>query len=222
MTPSGRLRLDAVARILQDIGSDDTADARIDDEGAWVLRRLAWRVDRLPSLRADLQLRTWCSGTGPRWAERRTDLLVDGSVWIAATAIWACTAWETGAPIPLTDTFHATYGVSAAGRRVSARLEHPEPPATASRVPWPMRVTDFDVLGHVNNASYWASIEERLEPRSSLKPGSRIAFASIEFRGGVDPGDAVSVAEVESAAELRQWWLVDGDVRASTLVEFQA
>ena len=54
------------------------------------------------------------------------------------------------------------------------------PPVAAERTPWPTRATDFDLLGHVNNASYWAPIEDAL-----VGVDRPIAAAAIEFRGGV-------------------------------------
>jgi acyl-ACP thioesterase len=215
VTPTGRLRLDAIARMLQDISGDDTADASLPETGIWVLRRLGLRVEHLPSLDADVELRTWCSGTGPRWAERRTDIGAGGTRRVGAAAIWAYTDRDSSAPVGLPESFHATFGGSALHRRVSARLDLAAPPHDAPVRSWPTRATDFDVLGHVNNANYWAPIEETLAGRSA-----RIAGAVIEFRGGVGPDDAVHLAEVANERELRQWWLVDGDVRASCLVEF--
>jgi hypothetical protein len=37
------------------------------------------------------------------------------------------------------------------------------------RVPWPLRFADFDVLEHVNNAVYWAAIEQELAQRRALR-----------------------------------------------------
>ena len=77
---ANRLRLDAVARYLQDIASDDVDDvseSRVD--GAWVLRRTALVLGRSPRYGDAVELTTFCSGTGGRWAERRTTLAVDGS-----------------------------------------------------------------------------------------------------------------------------------------------
>jgi len=38
VSPAGRLRLDAIARFLQDVSADDTADAALPDAEAWVVR----------------------------------------------------------------------------------------------------------------------------------------------------------------------------------------
>src|SRR2546423_13794974 len=91
---SNRLRLDAVARYLQDVASDDVddvADPRVD--GAWVLRRTALVLGRSPRYGDDVELTTFCSGTGGHWAQRRTSLAVDG-----ASAVEAGAGWGGGRP----------------------------------------------------------------------------------------------------------------------------
>jgi acyl-ACP thioesterase len=225
VSAKGRLRLDAIARMLQDVSSDDTADAAYAPDAVWVIRRLVIEIESLgtPRLRDDIALVTWCSGTGPRWAERRTDLERDGEVVVRAAALWVLVDLDTGHPLPLGPAFDAVYGEAAGGRRVGQRLRHPVPPADAPRTPWPLRATDFDVLGHVNNAAYWAPVEEMLD---RLAPERRVARAEIEFRGGLDPGDAVEMiadppteAAERSSHALRLWLMVGSDVRASTLVQ---
>jgi len=65
----GRLRLDAMARYMQDVASDDVADADADDDAyTWVVRRTV--IDVVSPFGADsaVALSTWASATGPRWA----------------------------------------------------------------------------------------------------------------------------------------------------------
>ena len=82
---------------------------------------------------------------------------------------------------------------------------------------WPLRVTDVDVLGHVNNAAYWAPVEEVLAEHA---PGRRVARAELEFRGGIEPSDAVEVVVVLGGADALQVWLTVGaEMRASAVVQ---
>lgn len=230
VSATGRLRLDAVARMLQDVSGDDTVDAAQAPDAAWVVRRIIVELDgRGPRLRDDVALVTWCSGTGARWAERRTDLSfagvgsTAGDVFARAIALWVLTDLETGRPMPLPPGFDAVYGEAAAGRRVGQRLRHRPPPADAPRVPWPVRVIDIDVLGHVNNAVYWAPVEEVLAERA---PGRRVARAELEFRGGIEAADAVELVVVSTEAKgegggdaLQVWLTVGPEVRASAVVQ---
>jgi acyl-ACP thioesterase len=216
--------------MLQDVSSDDTADAAYAPDAVWVIRRLVIEPagTRTPRLRDDVTLLTWCSGTGPRWAERRTDVALDGTgdagneVVVRAAALWVLVDFESGRPIPLGEDFDAVYGDAAGGRRVGQRLRHGPPPAGVRRTPWPLRVTDVDVLGHVNNAAYWAPVEEMLAGLASRRRPTR---AEIEFRGGLDPTDTVEVVTETDALSngeptaVRLWLTVGTDVRASALVQ---
>ncbi|HEY1734060.1 MAG TPA: acyl-ACP thioesterase domain-containing protein, partial [Acidimicrobiales bacterium] len=46
--PSGRLRLDALARYLQDVAADDVAEAGFPDEARWVVRTTHVEVHTWP------------------------------------------------------------------------------------------------------------------------------------------------------------------------------
>jgi acyl-ACP thioesterase len=186
VTPKGRLRLDAVARYLQDVANDDAVDGIGDDAAAWVVRRTTLAVERFPVLREELTLATWASGVGSRWAERSTSITGAEGGEILATALWVHVDLRSGRPKVLPPDFERVYGESAGGRAVSARLQHGPPPDGAEAAPWPVRFADFDVLGHVNNAVYWAIVEEHLDLHAPVT-------VEVEYRGGVDRGQAVQV-----------------------------
>jgi acyl-ACP thioesterase len=212
--PDGRARLDALARIVQDVSDFDAATAPVEGMGLWILRRLELRVAHTPRFRADVTASTWCSGVGARWAERTSQLHVLDRMCVEAVSIWAHTHPELGAPIPLPPGFDAVWGATAGGRKVSARLRHAPPPADATRAPWPLRATDIDIVGHVNNAAYWAAVEDELARRG--RP--RVHRAEIEFRAGLDPDDDVEMATSDTDDGFAAWLSVAGDVRASVLV----
>ena len=216
--PDARARLDALARIVQDVSDFDAASAPIEGMGVWILRRLEIEIAATPRFRADVTATTWCSGVGARWAERATQLHVGDRLCAEATSIWVHTDPERGVPTPLPPDFDAVWGATAEGRKVSARLRHPRPPSDAPRRPWPLRATDLDVVGHVNNAAYWAAVEDELARRG--RP--RVRHAEIEFRTGLDLADAVAVAVAGTEDGFAAWLCVDGDVRASVLIGCEA
>ncbi len=187
LSPGGRLRLDAVARYLQDVSSDDTADSGLEDDLAWVVRKLAIEVVHLPRFREMLTLTTWCSGTGSRWAERRVSIAGEHGASIEAGVLWVHIDMATGRPIPLTADFWTLYEQSAQDRRVGVRLRHPPPPSGAVPLAWSWRFSDFDLLGHVNNAAYLAAVEEALASRRHLRPPLRV---EVEYRDPVTRGPA--------------------------------
>jgi acyl-ACP thioesterase len=215
VTASGRLRLDALVRYLQDVAGDDVRDAGID--APWVMRRLALELGRLPRFNDDVELVTFCSGTGSRWAERRTSVFVGERVAVESVALWVYID-ESGRPAPLEEWFRQFYAVAAGGRKVSGRLQHGPPPPDAEQRPWPLRRADFDVLAHVNNAASWQAVEEEIARSAS---GRRIVGAEIEYRSPVDPGDELDLVTVHSATRVSCWLVCAGDVRVSALVELE-
>ncbi|HEY8216596.1 MAG TPA: acyl-ACP thioesterase domain-containing protein [Acidimicrobiia bacterium] len=214
VTPSGRLRLDALARYLQDVAADDVDDAGI--PGAWVVRRLAMRIGELPRFRDLVELETFCSGTGGRWAERRTTVRVDGQVRIEVVALWVYVD-AAGRSAPLEDWFFDLYGAAADGRKVSSRLRLPAPPAGGSRREWVVRRTDLDVLGHVNNAIAWAAVEDEVA-RERTFTGARITGAEMEYRAPLDAGDACELVSTPIADGIACWLVAAGEVRAAARI----
>jgi acyl-ACP thioesterase len=184
-TGSGRIRLDAIARWLQDIAYGDIVDAGLAERGAWVVRRARMRVEAFPRFGAPVSLRTFCSASGRLAAERRTSLSGGGAA-VEAVAMWIHVDTETLRPIRLGEEFQAVYGESAGSRKANFRLGHPDPPAVAERSPWRFRASDVDIAAHVNNAAYWEPVEELFaetdEPES--------ADLEIEYREPAQPGDA--------------------------------
>jgi acyl-ACP thioesterase len=214
VNPKGRLRLDALARYLQDVASDDSMDSGLLDAMAWVVRRTVVEIHQAPVFREDLTLTTWCSGTGGRWAERRVTITGEQGGAVETAALWVHVDATTGRPKRLTEQFHALYGEAAVGREVRAKLSHPDPPPGASRHPWPARFTDFDVLGHVNNAVYWVAVEEELARRDLRAP----VRAELEHRQALEVDHGADVIAVDEGDTLSVW-IVEGDaVHASAVV----
>jgi len=223
---SGVVGIDAVARYLQDIATDDSHDAGIYENarGVWVLRRADVLLRRLPALYDEIHLLTFCSGSGPAWAERRTRIAdAQGDVLVESAAIWVYIDRERGRPLALDDGFADWYGESAMGRRVSGKLHLPGPPADAASRQWTVRHSDFDVLDHVNNARSLEAVADELAGRV---PGARPESFTVEYRGMLERGDAIelrsSIEERSSldghGSVLTSWLLVDGDVRVSARV----
>lgn len=212
---AGHLRLDAVARYLQDVANDDTRDAGLDPTEPWVVRRTSLRLDRAPVNGESLALTTWSGGHGRRWAERRTTILGDSGGRIEAAALWVRIDRDTGRPAKLDADFHAIYDEAAGGRTVNSKLLLPEAPVDLGemeRWKFPLRSTDLDALGHVNNANTWIPAVEALA-RHRVDAG-RVTGADIEYPGAIEAGDDVEIVLRATTLGFDLWALVRGDTRA--------
>lgn len=201
--PTGRCRLDATVRHLQDVARDDSADADLADPMNWVVRRTMLEVHRAPVFQEWVELATWCSGHGGRWAERRTEVRGEDGAHLEAVTIWIFVDGETGAPKKLQPDFFEHYGPSAGARTVSARLQLPSKPTDDARAePWTVRFADLDVLGHVNNAVQWTPVEEVADRAGIPLEGVR---AEVEFGAGVERGEVT--LHVDQASRGFTSWL---------------
>jgi acyl-ACP thioesterase len=191
---TGRGRLDAIARWLQDVAYADLVDAGFEGRGAWIVRRTRLRVEAFPRFGEDLTVRTFCSGIGRFSAERRTDVTTDGGPRVEAVALWICLDPVAGRPMRFSQDFVEAYAPSAGGRDANVRLRHPEPPADAAREPWSFRASEIDAAGHVNNSHYWVPLEEELAAGS--EPDE--IDAEIEYRDPAQAGEAVLIRDGSS------------------------
>ena len=194
--PSGRMRLDAIACWLQDVAYADVEDAELYEAAVWVVRRTRIRVNRFPRFGEHCAVETFCSGLGRMWAERRTDIRrIDGSPGeamspadvpdIEAVSLWVHLEPGSWRPSPLSDAEVTTYAGAEEPRRISARLQHPGTiPSTEPAGEWRFRTTECDIAGHVNNAAYWAAVEDEL----LRGPEPARLDAEIEYRSPAQPG----------------------------------
>ena len=218
----GRLRLDALARLLQDVGHDDFVDASLDPASPFVARRSVVWAPQWPRLGDRLALVTFCGGLGSRWAERRTSITVRDLASGELTArVEIATVWvfldERGHSSPLPAWFLDAYGTAAAGRRVSARLSGSRPDERAASRPWALRATDLDMLGHVNNAATWTAVEDELA-RHDVVP----TRAVLEYGAPIALEDEMRLFSHGSLGNnLLSIWLLCGDeVRAAGQVSW--
>lgn len=206
---TGRMRLDGLARFLQDVALDDVADTGWQPPYGWLLRRCALTVREYPQITNRVTLRTFCSGTGARWAQRTTTVVNGGVAVIQAVALWVSVDRATGQPCPLGEDFHRFYGEAAQGHRASARLELPGPDGSASARGWPARSADFDIAGHVNNTVYWAAVEDVIDDTKADPPGR----ALLECHRPILPADSpvlyASVVPPNGGPGHTDVWLTD-------------
>jgi acyl-ACP thioesterase len=218
----GRLRLDAMARFMQDVASDDVADADADDETlTWVVRRTV--IEIVSPFAADraVSLSTWASGSGSHWAARRTSIAGDAVGRSEAESLWVLIDRASSRLARLPAAFEALYGPSTGGRKVSAKLElAPEPAPNATQLAWPLRAADIDTLGHANNAVYWAAIETVLAmtPNGTGAPAAPQLRGVLEYRRPVDLTSELLLAIAAGHSETNVWFIDGGETAAVAAV----
>lgn len=212
----GRLRLDAVARYLQDVASDDVDETGWGaPEHLWVVRHLRIEVVSPPVDDDRVELATWSSGSAALAAARRMSLVGDRGGLVELDSVWVHLGPDAR-PARIGD--FGPYAEATAGRAVSTRLELPEPPAGAPRTPWALRATDEDLLGHVNNAAYWYAVEHLLQGSTAPDP-ARPLRARLDHRHPLDREDDVELVESGSDGRLDLAFVVGDVAKAVAAVE---
>jgi len=215
MDARGRLRLDSVARFLQDVAIEDVEDTGWGlPDHLWFIRSI--RIDVVtPFLEdRDVELVTWCSGVAPIAAGRRWSVTGDRSGRIEVDSVWIHLGPDER-PARL-DGF-GVYAEATGGRSVSTKLHLPNPPVTGKQSPWPLRMTDLDLHGHLNNAAYWQAVEERLAQRGP-DPAQPLR-ALLDYRQPIDVDDEVSLVESSDDSGVTIGFVTPGAVKAVARVE---
>ncbi len=171
----------------------------------WVVRRTVIDVQRFPTYLEPLDMVTWCSGIGSRWAERRVDIDSASGGSINSATLWVHLDAETLRPVAPSAAFQRIFAPSAAGRGVSSRLNLDDPPTDLALTGWPVRFADFDVMNHLNNAVAFALVEEVLAPRRNLRAPLRV---EVEYRSPIDRGVTLRHGGVDGS-DGYDGWLVD-------------
>lgn len=214
MDAQGRLRLDAVARFLQDVAIDDVEETGWGaPDHLWFVRRI--RVDVLRPFLADREVEstTWCSGVAALAAGRRWSLHGDRGGRIEVDSVWIHLGPDQ---TPQRIEGFGVYTEAAGDRRVSTKLLLPEPPPEAPRAAWALRSADVDLHGHLNNAAYWQAVEHHLDGQVDLSAPLR---AELDYRHPIDLGDPVDVATCTDRGAAVLAFLVGDLVAAVARVE---
>jgi acyl-ACP thioesterase len=191
MDATGRLRLDAIARFLQDAATDDVEETGWGaPEHLWVLRSV--RIDVLAPLvgAGAVDVVTWGSSFSALAAGRRWSLVRDSGGSVEVDSTWIHLGPDAR-PARIGPGFDG-YAEAAGGRVASTKLTL-VPPVAVSRTTWPLRATDVDLMGHVNNAAYWAAVEHRLAVLGHEL--SRPLRGRLDYRHPIDLGEEVELVE---------------------------
>ena len=215
LDPRGRVRLDALARFLQDVAIDDVQETGWGTPShLWFVRRI--RIDIHEPFLADreVELVTWCSGLAAIAAGRRWSLTGDRGGRAEVDSVWIHLGPDQR---PARIEGFDIYGEATGGRHVSTKLELSDPPDSAVGIPWPLRASDVDVHGHVNNAIHWQAVEHALAANEVEGPGPLVA--ELDYREPLDLGDEVTLVAVNTGAALHAGLRAGSGFKAVARVE---
>ncbi len=189
--PEWKLRLPALFRYMQEAAVNHSYDLGagyhdLEKQGLfWVLSRIKLRIERMPSWKETITVRTWPKGKDRLFALR--DFVVldqDNRVLISVTSLWILMSRANhrpqriqSLPVPLPEN----PGISAFEEHLGKILPIGQPQISHTR---DVMSTDLDVNRHVNNARYVAWIMDCFDP----------------FRGALNAIKTIQVNYVDEAA----------------------
>src|SRR6202171_6205984 len=190
----GRLRLDAAARHIQDIGQDHVDELGFDESHPlWIVRRTMIDLIRPIEFQDMLRLRRWCSGTSTRWCEIRGRIDGRNGGLIESEAFWININRDTLMPSRISDDFLEQLRRTTDIDRLRWKAYvKPGAREDADQIgEYLVRFTDIDLFDHMNNAVYWSVIEDYLSTTPELlKAPLRV---TIEHETPVALGDKLEI-----------------------------
>lgn len=190
----GRLRFDAAARHIQDIGQDQLREMGFEEtHPLWIVRRTIIDLIRPVEFGDMLRMRRWCSGTSNRWCEMRVRIDGRKGGLMESEAFWININRDTQMPSRISDDFldglRKTTDVNRL--RWKGHLKPGSRDDAAAVHDFPVRVTDIDLFDHMNNSVYWSVVEDYLWSFSELLAAPlRVA---IEHDAPVALGDKLEI-----------------------------
>ncbi|WP_280299179.1 acyl-[acyl-carrier-protein] thioesterase [Nocardia abscessus] len=223
-----RVRLDAIARYLQDIAADMIeASPFFGTDPFWILRRTIIDVITPISWPGDVEVQRWCSATSSRWVNMRQTVRSthetspfnpdDRPPGLIETESFCIKVDPAGHLSRISDRAQAELSRYVDDTRLRWQpLNTDAPPDSdiTSDRHFPVRSSDIDPFHHVNNAVYWQIIEDQLDDNQDLLTHPHRAV--IEFLRPIPPGAQPRIRANRNADRLAVWILLNNDTLAAT------
>ncbi|MEE4024174.1 acyl-ACP thioesterase domain-containing protein [Gordonia sp. PKS22-38] len=220
-----RVRLDAVARYLQDVANDNIeATDYGQSDPFWIVRRTVIDVIRPISWPATVTAQRWCGALSTRWTNMRVRLTAEHETnrfnpehrepgLIETEAFWI-NVNDQGMPSRITDDMFEMLSSMTDQHRLRWRSMNPD------KAPDPddleladrehvLRITDFDPFKHLNNAAYLEAIEDEVLDHPDLVDAPHRAV--IEYLRPIVPGVSITLRRVREPDRLLIWMMIPAD-----------
>jgi acyl-ACP thioesterase len=191
---TGRLRLDAATRHIQDVGQDHLRELGFQEtHPLWIVRRTMIDLIRPIEFQDMLRLRRWCSGTSNRWCEMRVRIDGRKGGLVESEAFWININRDTQMPSRIADDFlgglRRTTDIDRLRWKAYLR---PGTRDTAHQIrEYPVRFTDIDLFDHMNNSIYWSVVEDYLAATPEMLRGP--IRVTIEHEAAIALGDKLEI-----------------------------
>ena len=219
-----RVRLDAVARYLQDVANDNIEATELgDSDPFWIVRRTVVDVIRPISWPATVTAQRWCGSLSTRWTNMRVRLTAEHETnrfnpepreagLIETEAFWI-NVNDQGMPSRISDDAFELLSSMTDEHRLRWKSLNPEKApdaegASADDREHVLRSTDFDPFKHLNNAAYLEAIEDELVEHPDLVDAPHRVV--IEYLRPIVPGTRLVLRRVREDDRLTVWLMMPG------------
>jgi acyl-ACP thioesterase len=211
------LRLDGVARYIQEVGAENLADTgEAEAHPHWIVNRTVIDVIEPIKWPSDVTFSRWCSALSIRWCTMRVDLVGSEGGRIETEGFWIAINADTLTPSRVSDSLTEKFASTTNEHRLKWRKWLDDPDVVDTVTPFALRRTDIDFFQHVTNAAYWHAIHEVIAEHPDVCEAPYRAV--VEYRKPIQFGEAVDIRSKRTGDEVHIALAVGDDVRAAALL----
>ncbi|ORB29710.1 acyl-[acyl-carrier-protein] thioesterase [Mycolicibacterium parafortuitum] len=213
------LRLDGVARYIQEVGAENLVDAgEAEAHPHWLVQRTVIDVIEPIEFPNEITFSRWCSALSTRWCTMRVDLVGSDGGRIETEGFWIAINAKTLTPQRATDSLIERFSSTTDQHRLKWRPWLDNLTDADQTTPFALRRTDIDLFEHVTNTAYWHAIHEVAARVPDI--GTAPYRTVVEYRKPIKYGEDVVIAwrRRDDAPRVDIALTVDGEVRAAAVL----
>jgi acyl-ACP thioesterase len=212
-----QLRLDGVARYIQEVGAENLLDAgEAEEHPHWLVQRTVIDVVEPIEWPNEVSFSRWCSALSTRWCTMRVDLVGAQGGRIETEGFWIAINEKTLTPQRVSDSLIEKFASTTSEHRLKWRPWLSNPSDVDVLAPFALRRTDIDVFEHVTNTAYWHAMHEVM---AAVPDVCRAPYrAVVEYRRPIQYGEEVTLQWVRRDDAVHIAIAVGDEVRAAALL----